>query len=232
MLLNIGDRQRLEEHLEAAEAKKLLFVCVNVKQNKSFWAMDNFMPALTTESALAWGKDMSSTGRLDRQMLAYELLGAHGYPVLLPRDDPLSKLLPRCFTFRHAFESERALAETEITRLVGNGMHMVQIAFALCHGLFCVSSVKVASDRGSPVAAAAAVVEPRPRQNLQKPQQTLQTGRPARPKHGLRFRPAAAKFAKLRRTSQTSKPAASQRVIIHRKPAASQERARKQIRRC
>jgi hypothetical protein len=64
-------------------------------------------------------------------MLAYEQLGAHGYPVLCDAAHPFSKLLPRLFTFRHILKSESALNDNSLRKLAGNGMHLAAVGLAL-----------------------------------------------------------------------------------------------------
>ena len=134
-----------EEHANRAGRR---FFCSNVKHNSRMWSMDACVPALTTESTFIWGKDLA-TGRINRPMLPYELLGVHGWPVLLARDHDLSNMLPSCFTFRHAFQPARALDAASITRLAGNGMYIAQVTMAITGVLLGVSTIDSADAANS-----------------------------------------------------------------------------------
>eukprot|EP00969_Alexandrium_andersonii_P309572 13680952-Alexandrium_andersonii.AAC.1 len=55
-------------------------------------------PALTTQSSLMWGKDISRRSRpgaINRPLLPYEAPGVQGFPVLIAAKDPLGKFLPQ-----------------------------------------------------------------------------------------------------------------------------------------
>jgi hypothetical protein len=134
LLLSFNDRSRLSEHIELAAQHRLDFVCVNVKQTSGFYRMDSSVPSLTT-SSLIWGHDLrggpDALNRISRPLTGYELLGVHGWPVLLPAVHPLSAHLPRALKFRHVLESPEALDDRVIAQKAGNGMHVHAIGLAI-----------------------------------------------------------------------------------------------------
>eukprot|EP00971_Amphidinium_carterae_P112644 2230620-Amphidinium_carterae.6 len=129
-----GDQTRMREQLAVATAKDLNFSVLNVKQSASHFAPTSLVPSLTTKSTLLVGVTLKREGRvnINREMLGYEMLGAQGYPVLLPAHHPLSRLLPKCFSFRVILEkAARTVSNTQLRSLAGNMMHMTQVAIPI-----------------------------------------------------------------------------------------------------
>ena len=128
-LLSDADRLRLDAHVCAASERGLTFVAANVRQTAGYFKCDNLNPALTTSSSLIWGVDLLED-KVNRPLLAYEQLAAHGFPVLLPAKHRLSQLLPKNLSFALMMEGAR-LTQFDIQRGVGNGMHVAQIGLAM-----------------------------------------------------------------------------------------------------
>jgi hypothetical protein len=142
-LLAPGGRSRLADHIELAKQKGVDFAVMNISQNASYYGQASLgfceMPPLTTASSQVWGRDMTNkTSFIDRFLTGYEKLGVHGWPVLLPKQDPLSSHLPQCLSFEKVFSSQCSLSESDLGLFAGNGMHVAAVGLALTAAILAV----------------------------------------------------------------------------------------------
>ena len=156
LLLAPGARKRLAEHEACLKSSALHFGCINISQNASFYGQAGaVVPSLTKHSAQIWGVDLSVAADsgliVNRLLVAYEKLGVHGWPILLPAQHDLSKLLPGCFAFRNMLTNKCPFKESELNVFTGNGMHIAQVGLALS---FCLCGVAPANARSSAVGEA------------------------------------------------------------------------------
>lgn len=144
MLIAVGARHRKAEYTRKAIAAGLDFICMNISQHSDYYAngaLSTDLPTLTTGSSQIWGKSLmrgaAATG-IDRALLGYEKLAAHGWPVLLPAAHPLSRLLPSCFSFRSVLSPKSPLTESDFSSFTGNGMHIAQIGLVAAFAILAV----------------------------------------------------------------------------------------------
>ena len=134
-LLTPGDAERLEGHIEAAQAgSNSSFLCCNVKQRPEFYQCGQVIPALTTKTTLIFGVEMPE-GEGGRWLLGYEHFAVQGFPVLLPGQHRLSRLLPQPLQFAHVLRHEQALPAQILRQLAGNSMHVGQIGMSITFAL-------------------------------------------------------------------------------------------------
>ena len=150
LLLAPGARRRLVEHEACLKKSALHFGCKNISQTASFYGQAGAeVPSLTKGSAQIWGVDLSAAADsgliVNRLLVAYEKVGVHGWPILLPAQHDLSKLLPRCFAFRNMLTSKCSFTESELNVFTGNGMHIAQVGLALSFCLFGVAPARAGS---------------------------------------------------------------------------------------
>eukprot|EP00971_Amphidinium_carterae_P008542 168564-Amphidinium_carterae.2 len=131
-------KKRWQELVETAKAAGLEFALADVTQHVSFHgALSTNMPCFTTTSEL-WVTNVADGWEAGRPICSYELLGALGWPVLLPGEHELSDVLP--YTLRFAvLQAGENMNMKSLQSFVGNGMHVSQVVAMFLWALFGVN---------------------------------------------------------------------------------------------
>ena len=139
--LSAGDQQRKTGHLAKAARAGVEFACVNISQSPTFYDCDARVPCLTTRTSTIWGADLAeddgdgrrrSKEKINRPLIPYERLAAHGFPVLLSRRHAFTELLPSCFNAGQVLtRSPQSLHSSKVVLQTGNGMCVAQVGLAL-----------------------------------------------------------------------------------------------------
>ena len=132
-VLDHGKYNRLQGYAERARDLEKEFVLVNLQQNPSFWtSLSGVCPALLRSSLMYGHTDPEAKGkRFNRMMLAMELFGVQGIPVLMPADHPLTRILPRALRFNRLRHDDGQIPENQYRSMAGNGQHTTSVGGCL-----------------------------------------------------------------------------------------------------